>query len=176
MQMHAGNEVEVYFKDIEIKAPKREGADKTEKTSPKKIESAAERGAELIVLPGRNAKIVGEKLKYMPEWDALGFWDAGNDAVWEVEVKQAGNYDVMMEWSVDDQNAGKEFVLEAGGEKFQAKVESSKRWDTYRIEVIGKLKLDAGTQKITMHPVGDFKGALMDLRELRLTSAGKKKG
>ena len=74
------------------------------------------------------------------------------------------------------QNAGNPFVIEAGKGKLEGKVQSTGRWDVYRQEKIGQIQLDAGTQKVAFKPVGEFKTALIDLREIRLTPAkpGKK--
>ena len=171
MQMHSGNEMLVYFKDIEIKHVPRTGEDKRGPTSPQKVAQSPDG---TIVLPVRHAKLTGKSLAYMPEWDALGFWRAGEGAEWEVEVTKPGTYDVSMEWSVDDKNAGNPFVFEAGANKLEGKVESTNRWDIYRIKKIGTIQLDPGTQKVSFKARESFKGALMDLRELRLTPAKKR--
>jgi hypothetical protein len=167
--MHAGNEMLVYFKDIEIKAVPV-GPDKKAPTTPKKLEAA--KGG-LLVLPTRHAKLTGPSLAYMPEWDALGFWRASDHAAWDVEVARAGTYDVYMEWSVDEKNAGNPFVIEAGGKRLEGKVESTKRWDIFRREKIGSIELEAGGQTVVLKPNGEFKTALMDLREVRLVPRGK---
>jgi hypothetical protein len=166
MQMHAGNEVLVYFKDIEIEGEPKKGPDKKAPTSPRKIQPGANN---LIALPVRHATITGKSLAYMPEWGALGFWRATDHVEWEVDVARAGTYDVAMEWSVDDKNAGNPFVIESGAHRLGANVPSTGRWDVYRITKVGQLQLDAGAQTISLKPGGDFKTALMDLRELRLT-------
>jgi hypothetical protein len=105
----------------------------------------------------------------MPEWQALGFWRDQDHAEWDVEVAKPGVYDVTWEWSVDDKNAGNPFVIEAGSQRLEGKVKSTGRWDVYRREKIGEIRLDAGAQKIAVKPDGQFKTALMDLRELRVT-------
>jgi hypothetical protein len=123
----------------------------------------------------RHARLVGKELGFMPEWDALGFWRDSDHAEWEVEVPKAGTYDVAIEWSVGEQNAGHPFVLESGENKLEGKIESTKRWDVYRIAKVGQIKLDEGTQWVKFKPNGNFKGALMDLREVRLTPAKAQK-
>ena len=60
-------------------------------------------------------------------------------------------------------------MLEAGERRLEGKVGSTKRWDVFRREQVGQLRLDAGVQKVSLKPNGQFKTALMDLRELRLT-------
>ena len=145
MQMHSGNEMLVYFKDIEIKHVPRTGEDKKGPTSPQKVQQSQDG---TLVLPVRHATLTGKSLAYMPEWDALGFWRAGEGAEWDVEVTRPGTYDVAMEWSVDEKNAGNPFVIEAGSQRLDGKVESTKRWDVYRIKQVGTITLDAGTQKV----------------------------
>lgn len=166
MQMHAGNEMLVMFKDIEIQGEPKKGDDKKGPTTPKRIE--AEKDGSLI-LHARHCTIAGKNLAYMPEWQALGFWRDTDTAEWEVNVPKSGVYDVTMEWSVDDRNANNPFALVAGASKLEGKVPTTKRWDVYRLDPIGQIKLEAGLQKITFRPNGQFKSALMDLRELRLT-------
>ncbi len=166
MQMHAGNEMLVMFKDIEIRGEPKKGEDKKGPTSPKQIVQG-EDGS--LVLPVRHARLTGDSLAYMPEWDALGFWRDADHAEWDVEVAKAGTYDVVMEWSVNDENAGNPFVLEAGPHRLEGKVPSTGRWDMYRRQRIGEIQLDAGAQRIAFKPNGKFETALMDLRELRLT-------
>ena len=168
MQMHAGNAMLVYFKDIEIKAVPRAGEDKKGPTSPRKIQQDQDGG---IVLPVRHATLTGKSLAYMPEWDALGFWRQNESAQWDVDVTKGGTYDVTMEWSINDQNAGNPFSFEAGDKRLEGKVPSTGRWDVYRIERIGQIELQPGTQKVTFKANGEFKNALMDLRELRLSPA-----
>ena len=57
----------------------------------------------------------------------------------------------------------------AGPHRLAGKVPSTGRWDVYRRQRIGELRLEAGVQKIAFKPNGQFETALMDLRELRLT-------
>ena len=168
MQMHAGNEMLVMFKDIEIQGQPKKGEDKKGPTAAKKI-TQADNGA--LVLPAKHCKIVGRpnSLAYMPEWEALGFWRDSDHVEWDVEITRPGIYDVAMEWSVDERNANNPFVVEAGQHRLEGKVPSTKRWDTYRIAHIGTIQLDAGTRTISFKPNGKFPTALMDLRELRLT-------
>jgi hypothetical protein len=165
MQMHAGNEMLVMFKDIEILGEPKKGPDKKGPTTPQKITPGADG---TIVLPAKHCTVTGTSLAYMPEFQALGFWRAKEQAAWDVEVTKAGTYDVVLEWSVDDKNAGNPFVLDAGKRRMEGKVQSSGKWNIFRREVIGQIELDAGAQEISLKGNGDFKTALMDMRELRL--------
>lgn len=168
MQMHAGNEMLVMFKDIEILGEPKKGPDKKGPTTPAKITAATDG---TLVLPAVSCLITGTSLAYMPEWQALGFWRQQDHASWEVEVAKPGVYDVTLEWSVDDKNAGNPYALVAGNERLEGKVESTVKWNTFRRAKIGQIKLEPGVQTIEFRPNGEFKSALMDLKELRLTPA-----
>lgn len=120
-------------------------------------------------LHANTGKGVGPKIQYMPEWKAFG-WFTGEDRVeWDVEVAKAGLYEVSLEWSVDDKEAGKPFVLEAGNQKLKGVVDKSGSWETFKKKNIGKIQLSAGKQTIAFRPdAGVGKGALLDLREVKL--------
>lgn len=175
MQMHAGNEMLVMFKDIEVLWPPNAGPDQKAATKPEVVRAAAN-GA--LRLSAKACRTVGPKLGYMPEWDALGWWPGWGDArgwwtdqdraEWDMEVARAGAYDVYLEWSVAEKSAGNPYVLEVGGQRLEGKVESTAGWDAYRREKIGQIQLQAGPQTLVFRPGGQFKTALLDLRELRL--------
>src|SRR5690606_18389109 len=101
-----------------------------------------------LVLNARHGKGVGPDIKYMPEWNAFG-WFTGKDLVeWDVEANQAGSYEVLMEWSVSDQEAGKEFVLITDGEQLKRKVSRTGSWETFKREPIGRIALTKGYNKV----------------------------
>ncbi|MET6998473.1 hypothetical protein [Chitinophaga defluvii] len=124
----------------------------------------------VIRLLAEKGKAKGPAIKYMPEWKAFGWFTAKDTIVWDVNVLKAGNYTVQMEWSVDDAEAGKSYVLTAGGASLKGVVGKSGSWETYVLKPIGRIELKAGRQEIVFRPDADFsKGALLDLRELQLT-------
>ncbi|HYE21091.1 MAG TPA: family 16 glycoside hydrolase, partial [Tepidisphaeraceae bacterium] len=148
LQMHAGNEMLVMFKDIEVLAPLKKGPDKKGPTTPAKVEAGKDGS---LVLKARHSTLSGATIAFMPEWDALGFWRAGESAEWDVTVAKAGVYDVVMEWSVDPKNAGNAYVLTAGAAgRLEGKVESTGRWDVFRRGTVGQIRLEAGEQKIKL--------------------------
>jgi len=168
MQMHAGNEMLVMFKDIEVQVAAQTGPDKTAPTEPALVQPDA-KGR--LHLGAKTARLTGAKLAYMPEWDALGFWRAKEQAEWDVEIVKPGLYDVYLEWSVDDKNAGNPFALVAGDKRLEGNVEASGAWDVYRRGIVGQIELAAGQQKIALQANGEFANSLMDLREVMLVPA-----
>ena len=119
-------------------------------------------------LSAEKGRAIGPNIKYMPEWKAFG-WFTGKDMVeWEVKGK-SGNYDVYMEWSVSDKEAGKPFLLRVAGQRLKGKVETTGSWETFRTMKIGKVHLRSGNSKVVFKPAVDFdKGAILDLREIKL--------
>ena len=120
-------------------------------------------------LTAENGKAVGPEIKYMPEWNAFGWFTAKDRVEWEVNVPKAGIYDVEMEWSVDDKEAGKEFYLEAGKVVMTGTVGKTGSWETFSIEKVGQIILPEGKQFLVFRSKTDFnEGALLDLRALKL--------
>lgn len=121
-----------------------------------------------LLLTAETGKGMGPAIKYMPEFRAFGWFTSADSVVWDVEVKAAGDYDVFMEWSVDDKEAGKTFLLKSGSNTLSGNVGKSGSWETYKAEHIGQLKLDAGRQSIVFGAAEAFgkDAALLDLRNL----------
>ncbi len=88
---------------------------------------------------------------------------------WDIEAIKKGKYEVYLEWSVSDEEAGKPFVLEAGNQQLKGKVGQTGSWEKFKTQKIGIIRLLAGRQKIVFKPNVTFeKGALLDLREVKL--------
>lgn len=112
---------------------------------------------------------IGPEIKYMPEWKAFGWFTSADRVEWEIEGINKGKYEVYLEWSVSDEEAGKPFILQAGNQQLKGKVGRTGSWETFKIERIGTIQLAAGRQKIIFKPATAFeKGALLDLREVKL--------
>jgi putative membrane-bound dehydrogenase-like protein len=125
-----------------------------------------------LSLKATAARAIGPKIKYMPEWQAFG-WFTGEDSVeWDVQIAQAGKYDVILEGSVSDQDAGKHFRFEIAGSKLIGDVKPTGGWENFANINIGRIELQPGKHKAVFAPAEAFpKGALLDLREIRLVPA-----
>lgn len=121
-----------------------------------------------LVLSAESGKGIGPAIKYMPEWRAFGWFTSEDSVVWDVDVKDGGQYEVELEWSVDDGEAGKAFLLRAGNNHLTGKVGKSGSWETFRKENIGSIGLDSGHQQIVFKSNQSFSkdSALLDLRGL----------
>ena len=67
---------------------------------------------------------------------------------WEVDVRHAGEYEVQLNWSVSDEEAGKEFYLEAKDKQLTGVVGKTGSWETFKDENVGKINLSEGYQKV----------------------------
>ncbi len=124
-------------------------------------------------LSAEMAKAIGPEIKYMPEWKAFGWFTSKDRVEWNVLVKKSGEYDVFLEWSVSDEEAGKPYVLIAGGNELKNEVAKSGSWETFKIIKIGRIHLSEGRQSIIFKPDSEFKeGFLLDLREVKLVPSG----
>jgi peptidoglycan-N-acetylglucosamine deacetylase len=140
---------------------------------PELIKSSADGRLRLTAEKGR---AIGPDIKYMPDWRAFGWFTAKDSVVWEMDVPEEGIFEVCMEWSVSDEEAGKQFILSAGKESIQGKVERSGSWETFKTVSIGKIRLNSGYQKVIFKSLDQFEnGALLDLKEITIKKAGTRK-
>lgn len=122
-----------------------------------------------LLLTAENGKPIGPEIKYMPEWKAFGWFTAEDRVEWDVDVVHPGDYEVHLEWSVSNEEAGKEFLMEAKDSRLTGVVGKSGSWETYKNENVGKIKLSGANQKIVFKSKTKFaEGALLDLRQLKL--------
>ncbi|MCL6259275.1 polysaccharide deacetylase family protein [Aquiflexum sp. TKW24L] len=126
-----------------------------------------------LMLTAEKGRAIGPDIKYMPEWRAFGWFTDKDSVVWEVEIPEEGIYEVWMKWSVSDEEAGKQFILSAGKESIQGKVEKSGSWETFKKVSIGKIRLNSGYQKVLFKSLDQFEtGALLDLKEITMEKVG----
>ncbi len=120
-------------------------------------------------LSAADCEIFGTTLVLEKQHGNLGYWSSEDDhAVWTVEVKQPGRYAVWLEWACDPSAAGNVYVLDAGDSRVTGTVASTGSWDTYKRTRVGAVQLAAGRQRIVMRPDGKVRGALIDLKSIRL--------
>ena len=115
------------------------------------------------------AGTAGERIKYMPEWKAFGWFDAKDQALWKANIEKAGKYDVYIEYSVSDREAGKTFTFQYGSKKLKAKTDKTGSWFTYKVKKIGTIRLSAGELDFILGAgSGKESGSVFDLREVKL--------
>ncbi len=125
-------------------------------------------------LTAKNCEIYGKTLVFEEKYANLGYWSSTDDrAVWQLEVARGGKFVVWLDWACDPAVAGNTFVLEAADERLKGKVQSTGDWDTYRRLRIGEISLPVGRQEFVFRAEGAIKGALIDLKEIRLEPIGR---
>ena len=126
----------------------------------------------IIELRAKKCRLSGNRIKYMPEWDALGWWLGEEDrAEWTIILDRPGKYQVEWEWSVDPKHAGNPWQLLANGmPALTGKIQPTKSWEDFQTAKIGQLELAAEDTKIVLKSNGPLKAktALFDLRLIRL--------
>ncbi len=120
-------------------------------------------------LTARNCAIYGSSLVLEQEHGNLGSWSHEDDeAVWTVEVARPGKYAVSLEWACAPAAAGNAFILQAPGNRLTGKVAGTGGWDRYRTAQVGEIELPAGRQEVALRAGGPIKGALIDLKAVKL--------
>jgi putative heme-binding domain-containing protein len=137
-----------------------------EGNQPQLVKASA--GGSLKLLPS-NCEIYGPSLTLEKQYGNLGLWHSPDDhAVWTLDVPRAGKYAVWIDWACDNSSAGNRFELRADGQVLTGRVETTGNWDTYREARVGTITLRAGRQRVVFRSAGAIRGALIDLRGLRL--------
>jgi putative membrane-bound dehydrogenase-like protein len=119
-------------------------------------------------------EIYGTTLVFERSAGNLGYWQSENDlAIWTFEVAEPGQYDVSLEYACADASAGNSFILAIEQNRLNGKVTGTGNWETFRSERLGQVTLTAGRRELVVRSDGEPKGALMDLRSVRLRPSKK---
>jgi len=119
-----------------------------------------------------NCEIYGRTLTLEKQYGNLGVWhDEDDHAQWTVQVPRAGRYAVWLDWACATDSAGNAFVLTAGAQRLSGKVQSTDTWDEYRQARVGEIALTAGEQQVVFRSAGRIRGALIDLKGVKLMPA-----
>jgi putative membrane-bound dehydrogenase-like protein len=122
----------------------------------------------LRLLPS-NCEIYGDKIVFERLYGNLGYWMSEDDhATWSVDVTWPGKYAVWLDWACENSSAGNTFLFQAGTERLTGTVQGTGTWSNYRQGKIGAIKLAAGPQQIVFRSAGKIRGALIDLRSIKL--------
>jgi mono/diheme cytochrome c family protein len=127
-----------------------------------------------IALPASKAAVFGQRLAYRPALDVLAPWVVAEDiAEWQVDVTQAGAYEVTVTLAADDRSAGDFYVIETEGSRARGEVPNTGGYDRFVEQPSGTLTLRTGRNRILLRPDGHLKQELADVRGLRLTPVSR---
>jgi putative membrane-bound dehydrogenase-like protein len=123
----------------------------------------------VIKLTAKNCAIYGKTLIFEPQFTNLGYWQSQDDlAEWTFTVPRAGTYTVQLDWACQNSSAGDTLVLQVGDQRIEHQVAGTGTWETYQQKAIGTLRLEPGAHRLQARSAGKIRGALIDLRSLRL--------
>jgi len=135
-----------------------------------------------LVLPGADgslrlsasqAAISGDSLVFEAPFQNLGYWSSANDrAAWDVSVETAGEWEVVLDYACAEDAAGNRLLLQSQVGSLTRPIAGTGGWSHYRTVGLGRLALPAGRSRITASAAGEIRGALLDLRALRLLPPG----
>ncbi len=127
-----------------------------------------------LSLLATNCKIFGDTLVFEPQFQNLGWWGSDDDhAVWTVDLPKSGTYEVWLDWALPAADSKNLFVLECNKSALIKKIPGTGSWDTYSQSRFGTISLESGQQNISFSGHAPVKGALLDLREIRLVPTGQ---
>ncbi|HZU34430.1 MAG TPA: c-type cytochrome, partial [Gemmataceae bacterium] len=125
-----------------------------------------------LVLRSTNCEIYGSSLVLEKQYGNLGYWSSADDqAVWTVDVARPGEYEVWFEYACPAGLDVNRYVLQAGDQRMVRKVIGKGTWDDYQVRKVGRIRLAAGNGQITLKSVGPPRGALFDVKSIRLVPA-----
>lgn len=122
-----------------------------------------------VVAAAIHADIFGPSIILEPKYKNLGFWSSPSDiAIWKLELKRGGEFQVQLDYALAPPQSGNQLKVSIGDQECEFTVTSTGSWDNYRTVAIGKVTLPKGSTEINCHSVGTIRGAMIDLRTLKL--------
>ena len=127
-------------------------------------------GKGTVRLPAGSAEIYGPSIVFEQKYKNLGFWRSqGDRAEWTFEIKDAGAYDVWIDWALPDKGKQDRLNLMVSTYLLSAPVPGTGSWDKYEWGKMGKIELKKGIHRLIVRIDDKLNsGFLMDLREVRL--------
>jgi alpha-L-fucosidase len=127
-----------------------------------------------LLLKAVDAEIHGNTAQYEQGGgkDNIGFWIKSEDYVsWKVD-SPGGRYKVEVTYACPDENAGSEFTVSPFEKRSDPQphgvVKSTGSWTTFKTETIGVMDLVSGQHTIQVNVTKMPRGAVMNLKSVRL--------
>ena len=122
-----------------------------------------------IILPAAKAAVFGQSLHLADAKPILGWWSHTQDrAEWRVRVERAGRYRVEFDYACHNNSERNEFELRVGTAKLGGTVPGTGTWYDLVQKDFGSIDLEPGVHQVVLRPASQLRGALLDLRTIRL--------
>ena len=119
------------------------------------------------LLPAQ-AVVDGDSIRH--EGDGIGAWTSPHDlASWTILAPAAGDYDVEITYGCAAAAAGSDFTVNVDATRLTAETASTGGYDRAMTESVGRVHVEAGAHTLVVKPMHKPRGALMNLREIRLS-------
>ncbi|MBS1828373.1 MAG: arylsulfatase [Acidobacteria bacterium] len=103
------------------------------------------------------------------EWDSIDSWrQAGETVHWNVDVVQAGKYEVTLSYGCDPADAGGQYRIRSGRAVLEGKVEATAGRGLFEKRVAGAILLQRGPSKLEVSAVSVPGKELMSLNRIWL--------
>jgi hypothetical protein len=128
-----------------------------------------------FVLPAHHAVTHGKLLRYEPQphKNTVGYWANENDwCEWIIDVDNSARYEVEVLQGCGKGHGGSEVAVSIGNRQLTFVVEDTGHFQNFKPRTIGTIEIDApGRQSLKVVPISKAKGAVMDVRQIRLIPA-----
>ena len=124
-----------------------------------------------LSLDALDADISGRTARYEADKKCIGFWSDASDRVyWPVEFTKAGKYTVELEIACEPGQEGSTFEVACDDSKVSYTVPVTKGWSDFVKVRVGEIDIPSPRRaRIEVRPLKIAKGALMNLRAVRLS-------
>ena len=133
----------------------------------------------LVLLPAHHAVTHGKLLRYEPQphKNTVGYWANVKDwCEWHFAIDQPGRYEVEIFQGCGKGHGGSDVSLKVGEEELTFKAEDTGHFQNFKERNIGMIELhEAGMHSLQIRPKNIAKGAVMDVRWVKLHPVKKQR-
>ncbi|MEZ6089402.1 MAG: hypothetical protein R3C05_15505 [Pirellulaceae bacterium] len=125
-----------------------------------------------VVLPARHAETHGELLRYEPQphKNTVGYWANAKDWMeWRFTVETVGEFEIEVLQGCGKGHGGSEVSVSVAEQTLKFVVEDTGHFQNFVPRRIGAVTIDsAGQQTLQVRAISKAKGAVCDIRQIRL--------
>ncbi len=121
------------------------------------------------------ARLTGPKVQLDKSTGAAVGWSGNKDrAAWRLEGLEARQYDLVLDFSLSDQDAGQTVHVDIDGQYLlRGSLETTGGYDKYQWRVFGRILPPSGKHELVFHPGGKVDRNLLNLRAVELVPVTK---